>query len=229
MRTFTQETGTGAVLMLDNIDTDQIIPGHSMMKLQTRGYGDELFFNWRYLPDGTVNPDFVLNQPPFDKAAFLVAGHNFGCGSSREWAAWAIRDFGIRAIVAPSFGPTFIRNCYNNGLLPLALPEPAVAALADVLRANGHVMRIDLESLTLAVGEHFTMAFTLADADRERLLKGLDQIEVGARLRYEIRREFAPYIGIEQSWRTGQSADFARARGEDPSATSFIAGIRFWF
>ncbi|WP_157221031.1 3-isopropylmalate dehydratase small subunit [Flavisphingomonas formosensis] len=178
MKKFTRETGIGAVMMLDNVDTDQIIPGHMMMKVGTQGFGDGLFANWRYKADGSNNPDFVLNRPPFDEALFLVAGHNFGCGSSREHAVWAIRDFGIRAIIAPSFGAIFMRNCYNNGLLPLVLPEEEVAALSKALTEQGAEMSIDLEDMRVVSPDGRVTGFTLSDIDRQRLLGGLDQIGV---------------------------------------------------
>ncbi len=178
MRKFTKVTGIGAVLLLDNIDTDQITPGHTMMKVQSSGYGDALFANWRYLADDTANPDFVLNQAPFDRASFLIVGQNFGCGSSREWAAWAIRDFGIRAVVAPSFSTTFMRNCYNNGILPLVLPEDAVTALASALTAGDPEMSVDLETLELSTSSGMHCHFALPEMDRERLVNGLDQVAV---------------------------------------------------
>jgi 3-isopropylmalate/(R)-2-methylmalate dehydratase small subunit len=178
MRPFTKVTGIGAVLMLDNIDTDQITPGHTMMKVQASGYGDALFANWRYLADGSANPDFVLNRPPFSEATFLIAGHNFGCGSSREWAAWAIRDFGIRAVIAPSFSTIFMRNCYNNALLPLILPEDEVAALATALTGGNPEMAVDLQSLQVSTADGSLFCFSVPEVDRERLLGGLDQIGV---------------------------------------------------
>lgn len=178
MRPFTKVTGIGAVLMLDNIDTDQITPGHTMMKVQASGYGDALFANWRYLADGSANPDFVLNQSPFDNATFLVTGHNFGCGSSREWAAWAIRDFGIRAVIAPSFSTIFMRNCYNNALLPLILPEAEVASLAKALTGGNPELSVDLESLQILAPDGSLFDFSVPEVDRERLLGGLDQIGV---------------------------------------------------
>lgn len=176
MKKFIKESGVGAVLMRDNIDTDQIIPGHMMMKVGTEGFGDGLFANWRYQADGAANPDFVLNQPPFDKTSFLVAGHNFGCGSSREHAAWAIRDFGIRAVIASSFGAIFMRNCYNNGLLPVVLPEADVAALSKALTEVGPDMSIDLENLEIVAPDGKIISFTIPEIDRQRLLGGLDQI-----------------------------------------------------
>lgn len=176
MKKFTKVTGVGVVLMFDNIDTDQITPGHTMMKLQTSGYGNGLFANWRYRADGSIDPDFILNQAPFNEASFLIAGHNFGCGSSREWAAWAIRDFGIRAIIAPSFGTIFLRNCFNNGLLPLVLPETEVTALAKALAGSDHVMSVDLEALEVSAPDRSKFSFAVHEVDRTRLLEGLDQI-----------------------------------------------------
>lgn len=178
MKKFTQVTGVGAVLPLDNIDTDQISPGHTMMKLQASGYGNALFANWRYLPDGSLNPDFILNRPPFDQSAFLIAGHNFGCGSSREWAVWAIRDFGIRAVIAPSFGATFYRNSFNNAILPLALPEAEIAQLSKALASGDPTMSIDLEAQVASTLNGYSFSFSISGVDRARLIGGLDQIGV---------------------------------------------------
>lgn len=173
---FTKVSGVGAVLMRDNIDTDQITPGHTLMKLQTSGFGADLFANWRYLSDGTANPGFVLNRPPFDSAVFLIAGHNFGCGSSREAAVWAVRDFGIRAIIAPSFGAIYLRNCYNNGVLPVVLPQSAIVALSAALGSGELEFSVDLEKQQVISPDETSFSFEVPETERARLLNGLDQI-----------------------------------------------------
>jgi 3-isopropylmalate/(R)-2-methylmalate dehydratase small subunit len=163
--------------MRNNIDTDQITPGHTGMKVQKTGFGEGLFFNWRYLPDGGDNPDFVLNQGPFRDAKFLLAGANFGCGSSREFAVWALRDFGIRAVIAPSFGAIFTSNCYMNGVAPIILDEAAVSAIAGEIAPDHCTMTVDLvRQVILSPGgrEH---RFHIPDLQRERLVEGLDAID----------------------------------------------------
>ena len=145
MLPFVQVTGVAAPLLRHNIDTDQITPGHTGMKVQKSGFAAGLFFNWRYLPDGSDNPEFILNQPPYREASFLVAGGNFGCGSSREFAVWALRDFGIRAVVAASFGSIFAANCITNGVLPIVLDQASVNALAGSLTPSHALITVDLE------------------------------------------------------------------------------------
>lgn len=177
MQPFVTETGVCAALMRNNIDTDQITPGHTGMKVQKTGFGEGLFFNWRYLPDGGDNPDFVLNQGPFRDAKFLLAGANFGCGSSREFAVWALRDFGIRAVIAPSFGAIFTSNCYMNGVAPIILDEAAVSAIAGEIAPDHCTMTVDLvRQVILSPGgrEH---RFHIPDLQRERLVEGLDAID----------------------------------------------------
>ncbi|MHA3791716.1 3-isopropylmalate dehydratase small subunit [Sphingomonas sp. YL-JM2C] len=177
MQPFVTETGVCAALMRNNIDTDQITPGHTGMKVQKTGFGEGLFFNWRYLPDGGDNPDFVLNQGPFRDAKFLLAGANFGCGSSREFAVWALRDFGIRAVIAPSFGAIFTSNCYMNGVAPIILDEAAVSAIAGEIAPGHCTMTVDLvRQVILSPGgrEH---RFHIPDLQRERLVEGLDAID----------------------------------------------------
>ena len=176
MKPFTTVSGTCALLMLDNIDTDQLAPGHTLMKIQTTGFGPDLFANWRYLPDGSPDPDFILNKAPFDRAAFLVTGENFGCGSSREAAVWAVRDFGIRAVIARSFGTIFMRNCYNNGVLPIALSATDMESLLAAVSAHGHEVIVDLEQKCIFRPDGISIDFDISDVDRDRLLAGLDQI-----------------------------------------------------
>lgn len=174
---FVSITGVGAALMRNNIDTDQITPGHTGMKVQKSGFGKGLFFNWRYLADGSDNPDFVLNQPPFRGAKFLIAGVNFGCGSSREFAVWALRDFGIRAVVAPSFGAIFTSNCYMNGVAPIVLSEADVVAIASEIAPEHAVMTVDLEASRITSPSGRQFSFHLPVLQRERLVEGLDAID----------------------------------------------------
>lgn len=177
MQPFVRVTGIAAPLMRTNVDTDQITPGHTGMKVQTTGFGAGLFFNWRYLAGGVENPDFVLNQPPYRQARFLVAGANFGCGSSREFAVWALRDFGIRAVIASSFGAIFTSNCYMNGVLPIVLDDPSVAAIAAEISADRAEMTVDLATSTLLSPAGVGHRFHVPALQRERLLEGLDAVD----------------------------------------------------
>ncbi|SDI35284.1 3-isopropylmalate dehydratase, small subunit [Ferrimonas sediminum] len=175
MQPFTHHQGTAAVLDRANIDTDQIIPKQFLAKVTREGFGVHLFHDWRYLDhEGQQpNPDFVLNQPPWDRSTILIAGENFGCGSSREHAPWALADFGLRAIIAPSFADIFYQNAINNGLLPVTLPESQVQALIQA--AAVAPVSIDLQRCQVQCGEQ-NWSFTL-DADaRHNLLNGLDAI-----------------------------------------------------
>jgi len=168
---FVSVTGVAAAVMRNNIDTDQITPGHTGMKVQKTGFGDGLFFNWRYLADGGENPDFLLNQAPFRDAKFLLAGVNFGCGSSREFAVWALRDFGIRAVIAPSFGAIFTSNCYMNGVAPIALDEAAVVAIAAEITPDTAVMTVDLAQQVIRSPGGTEYRFHVPDLQRRNLLR----------------------------------------------------------
>jgi 3-isopropylmalate/(R)-2-methylmalate dehydratase small subunit len=183
MKAFVRVTGIGAPLMRVNIDTDQITPGRTGMKVATSGFGLGLFFNWRYLADGSDNPEFVLNQEPYRRAEFLVAGDNFGCGSSREFAVLALRDFGIRAVIAPSFGAIFTSNCYTNGVLPISLDAASCDALAAQLRPSRAEMTVDLERQEVITPDGVAFGFHMPALQRERLLEGLDPID------HTLRRE----------------------------------------
>ncbi|MDE2133822.1 MAG: 3-isopropylmalate dehydratase small subunit [Alphaproteobacteria bacterium] len=177
MKPFVKVTGIGAPLMLNNIDTDQITPGHQIMKVQKTGFGSGLFYNWRYLADGSENPDFVLNQTPFRDARFLLTGANFGCGSSREWSAWALRDFGIRAVIAPSFGAIFASNCYMNGMVPIMLDEAVVTTIAAEITPDHADMTADLENRVIISPNGNRHPIHIPAIQRERLLEGLDAID----------------------------------------------------
>src|SRR3954464_14750634 len=139
MQKFDKLTGIAAPLPMINVDTDKIIPGRYMKTISRSGLGRVLFQELRFRPDGTENPDFILNDPAYRKATILIAGENFGCGSSREHAPWALLDFGIRCIIAPSFADIFYNNCFKNGILPLVLPADKVAVLMKDAEAGKEI------------------------------------------------------------------------------------------
>jgi 3-isopropylmalate/(R)-2-methylmalate dehydratase small subunit len=174
---FVTVEGIAAPLLQANVDTDQIAPGHTGMKVQKSGFAAGLFFNWRYLADGSANPSFVLNQPAYRGACFVVAGANFGCGSSREFAVWALRDFGIRAVLAPSFGAIFAANCYTNGLLPVTLPEPDIAAIGAAITPENPHLSVSLQDSVVVLPDARVYPFKVPALQRERLLEGLDPID----------------------------------------------------
>src|ERR1051326_3214329 len=148
MEPFVRVTGIAAPLDRVNVDTDQIIPKQFLKRIERTGFGQFLFFDWRYFPGGeTPDPDFELNAPQLQGAAILLAGKNFGCGSSREHAPWALLDYGFRALIAPSYADIFFNNCFKNGLLPIVLPESEVHRLfADVAVFPGYTLTIDLDA-----------------------------------------------------------------------------------
>ena len=187
MEKFVRVQGIAAPLHRPNVDTDAIIPSREITSPGREGYGEKLFAPWRYLgPDRRENPDFVLNRAPFRAAAILVAGENFGCGSSREMAAWALRQFGIRAVIAPSFGAIFRSNCLRNGILPVVLPAATVAALAARAEAGDLVLAVDLESCAVTTPDGASRAFQVEAREREMMLEGLDAIALTLRRRGEI-------------------------------------------
>lgn len=169
--------GVAAPLALANVDTDSIIPSRFMKIVSRDGLGSRLFHDWRYDDTGAALPGFVLNRTPWCDAAFLIAGENFGCGSSREHAPWALLDFGIRCIIAPSFADIFAGNCLKNGILPLSLEATACNRLmADASQSAFSRFRLDLERQVLRTGSGGTIAFAVKPAHRRRLLLGLDDI-----------------------------------------------------
>ena len=179
MERFTVLNGLVAPLDRANVDTDQIIPKQFLKSIKRTGFGTNLFDAWRYLDEGqpdqphasrTLNPDFVLNQPRYADASILLARRNFGCGSSREHAPWALDDYGFRAVIAPSFGDIFYSNALKNGLLPIVLPE---AVVLDLLKDSTGKVTIDLESQTVN-GVH---QFDIAPFAKKCLLEGLDEID----------------------------------------------------
>ena len=179
--------GIAAPLHRPNIDTDLIIPSREITSPGREGYGEKLFAPWRYLgPERRENPDFVLNREPFRRAPILVAGENFGCGSSREMAVWALRQFGIRAIVAPSFGAIFRANCLRNGILPVVLPAATVAVLAARAEAGELVLAVDLEKCVVTTPDGAGHGFEVEAREREMMLEGLDDIALTLRREGEI-------------------------------------------
>src|SRR5487761_1852275 len=177
MEKFTTLSGIAAPLPMINIDTDKILPAVYLKTIKRTGLGKVLFEEVRFRPDGSENPDFVLNQPPYRNARILVAGDNFGCGSSREHAPWALLDFGIRAVIAPSFADIFYNNCFKNGLLPIALPADIVAQLMDDARKGSNArLTIDLASQTITRPDGQTVHFEIDQFRKQCLLDGLDDI-----------------------------------------------------
>ncbi|HJU20424.1 MAG TPA: 3-isopropylmalate dehydratase small subunit [Stellaceae bacterium] len=177
MEKFTTLTGIAAPLPMINVDTDKIFPSGYLKTIKRTGLGKILFDEIRYRPDGSENPDFVLNQPPYRDAKILIAGDNFGCGSSREHAPWALLDFGVRVVVAPSFGDIFYNNCFKNGLLPIRLPEATVALLIeDAKKGANAVLTVDLEKQTISRPDGQLVPFEVDPFRKHCLLHGLDDI-----------------------------------------------------
>ena len=178
MRAFTTHTGVTAALPRVNVDTDQIIPKQFLKRVERTGFGPALFFDWRYLPDGAPNPAFELNQPKAAGASILLAGPNFGCGSSREHAPWALGEYGFRAILAESFADIFDANCTQNGIVPVRLPAAAMTELfvRHERSAGPYELTVSLEAMTVTDAAGFSAAFTLDAYRRASLLEGLDEI-----------------------------------------------------
>jgi 3-isopropylmalate/(R)-2-methylmalate dehydratase small subunit len=218
MQPFGQLEGIAAPLPLDNVDTDSIIPSRETQSVSRSGYGEKLFANWRYISDTRApNPDFVLNRAPFDHACTLVAGHNFGCGSSREAAVWALAQFGIRCVIASSFGTIFRNNCIRNGLLPVTLAPPLLEVLLVQLQEPGGSPRVgvDLQALQVRFPQGQTHAFALGLLEREMLLHGLDEIELTLRKRATIE-EFRRHDQTRRPWLYHQPTIADRAAVNPP-------------
>ena len=178
MKAFVKHTGLVATMDRSNVDTDQIIPKQFLKRIERTGFGKFLFYDWRFHDDGsTPNPDFELNHPKVDGASILVARHNFGSGSSREHAVWALDDYGFRAVIAPSFADIFFNNCFKNGVLPIVLHEDHVEEI--FVRASGdetYELTVDLEALTIVDSSGLELTFEIDDSRRHNLLHGLDDI-----------------------------------------------------
>jgi 3-isopropylmalate/(R)-2-methylmalate dehydratase small subunit len=179
------KTLTSLAMPLDraNVDTDQIIPKQFLKRIERTGYGDFLFFDWRQTPEGDPVPEFVLNDPRFKNAQILIAGKNFGCGSSREHAAWALSDFGFRCVIAPTFADIFFSNAGKNGILLVKLSEEQVAELLrNAETIPGYKLRVSLENQTVTDGQGFSARFEVDPFRRYCLLEGLD--DIGLTLRH---------------------------------------------
>jgi 3-isopropylmalate/(R)-2-methylmalate dehydratase small subunit len=177
MQKFTQLTGVAAPLPMINVDTDKIIPKQFLKTILRTGLGKALFYELRFDDDGKERPDFVLNRPAYRKAQILVAGENFGCGSSREHAPWALLDFGIRCVIAPSFADIFYNNCFKNGILPIALPQEDVDKLMDdAERGANATISIDLERQEIRGPDGGLIRFEIDQFRKHCLLNGLDDI-----------------------------------------------------
>ena len=176
MQAFTRLDGRAASLPVANIDTDQIIPKQFLKTVEREGLAKGLFYDLRFDEAGTPKPDFVLNKPAFSGAQVLITGENFGCGSSREHAPWALLDFGVRCVIASSFADIFYNNCFQNGLLPAILPEEDVKALMAEALGGNHVFSVDLETQTISAPSGKTYTFSIDAGRKEKMMKGLDAI-----------------------------------------------------
>jgi len=177
MKSFTKLTGVVAAMDRASVDTDQIIPKQFLKRIERTGFGEFLFFDWARLPDGSQDPNFELNQPRFKGASILLARRNFGCGSSREHAPWALEDFGLRSIIAPSFADIFYNNCFKNGMLPIRLTDEQVEDLFQRVAAHpGYQLTIDLENCTITDDYGLNLPIEVESFRRKCLLEGLDDI-----------------------------------------------------
>ncbi|MBM3592289.1 MAG: 3-isopropylmalate dehydratase small subunit [Alphaproteobacteria bacterium] len=177
MQAFTKLTGIAAPLPKANVDTDQIIPARFLKSISRLGFGKNLFANFRFKEDGSENPDFVLNQEPYRKAEFLIAFENFGCGSSREHAPWALLDFGIRCVIAPDFADIFHNNCFKNGVLPVRLPREICEKLMEDAKMGGNArISVDLERQVVVRPNGEEIPFQIDPLRRHLMLNGLDDI-----------------------------------------------------
>ncbi len=177
MKPFTQHAGRVAPYDMPNVDTDQIIPARFLKKIDRVGFGELLFYELRYHNNGQPNPDFILNQPKYHGATILVSGPQFGIGSSREHAPWALQQYGFRAIIAPSFGDIFRNNCYQNGLLPIQLePHQVDAIIARAQELDSYQLNIDLQTQEVRDSHGLAAKFTIEPFRKENLINGLDDI-----------------------------------------------------
>ena len=192
MDKFTTLTGVAAPLPIVNVDTDMIIPKDYLKTIKRTGLGTGLFAEMRYKDDGSENPDFVLNKPAYRKAQVLVAGDNFGCGSSREHAPWALLDFGVRCVISTSFADIFYNNCFKNGILPIVVtPEQLALLMDDAERGSNATNTVDLESQTIRGPDGGTLHFDIDPGRKQVLLEGLD--DIAATLKHD-----ASIAGFEQ-------------------------------
>ena len=175
MKPFTQLTGVAALMDRANVDTDQIIPKQFLKRIERSGFGAFLFYDWRFDTDGQPNPNFELNRPEYDGASILIAKDNFGCGSSREHAVWALEDFGIRCVIAPDFADIFFNNCFKNGVLPVPLGREATQELFDRIGNQRKEVTVDLENQTVKLDD-YSVSFDIDPFRKRCLLNGWDDI-----------------------------------------------------
>ena len=201
MDKFTTLEGVAAPLKIINVDTDMVIPKQYLKTIKRTGLGKGLFSEQRYKDDGSENPDFVLNQPAYRNAKVLVAGDNFGCGSSREHAPWALLDFGVRCVISTSFADIFYNNCFKNGILPIVVtPEQLKLLMDDAERGSNATISVDLEAQELTRPDGERIAFEVEPSRRSRLLEGLD--EIGATVAKAHRIDaFEAKLRRSQPWR----------------------------
>lgn len=205
MQKFLTHLGIAAPLLRVNIDTDAIIPSREMKRVSREGLGDSLFAGWRYrqgvVKPGNLDPEFVLNQPAYANASILLTGQNMGCGSSREFAVWALKDFGIRVIISPSFGAIFYTNCIRNGLLPIILDEKQIAEIrAEVtLNPQSNPIAIDLQHNLITTPNQQQYSFKIASLYQQMLLNGLDPIDLTVQLQTRID-DFITADQIKRPW-----------------------------
>ena len=183
MQSFNSHTGLVVPFERENVDTDQIIPKQFLKRIERTGYGEFLFYDWRFQSDGKPNPSFILNAPEYAGATVLVAGRNFGCGSSREHAVWALRDYGFRALIAPSFADIFTTNSAKNGLLLVTLSPAQIRDLMTHAQSGTFELTVNLESCTVSSADGFSTQFAIDPFTRTSLLLGLD--EIGMTLQHE--------------------------------------------
>ncbi|RFU62587.1 3-isopropylmalate dehydratase small subunit [Bacillus sp. V59.32b] len=170
--------GKAAVLDRDNVDTDQIIPKQFLKRIDRTGFGEFLFYDWRFDEAGNERKDFELNQPQNKGAGIMLAGENFGCGSSREHAPWSLQDYGFDIVIAPSFADIFQNNCLKNGMLPIALEKDQVSYLMEKAANQGYELKIDLPNQTVTDNEDFTASFNIHPYWKEMLINGWDEISI---------------------------------------------------
>ncbi|HEX5323032.1 MAG TPA: 3-isopropylmalate dehydratase small subunit [Capsulimonadaceae bacterium] len=201
MEKFTKLTGIAAPLDRVNVDTDQIIPKQFLKRIERTGFGQFLFYDWRFEGDGkTPNMSFELNQPQYQNATILIAGKNFGCGSSREHAPWALMDYGFRSVIAPSFADIFYNNCFQNGILPVKLSEDQVNTLLKRAQETpGYKLTVDLETQTVKDDQDFTAQFEVDPFRRHCLLNGLD--DIGLTLQHE--GDITAFEATRPAWKRG--------------------------
>lgn len=184
MKPFRQHTGLVAPLDRANVDTDQIIPKQFLKRIERTGFGQFVFYDWRYLPNGEPDPSFVLNEPRYQGASILITDKNFGCGSSREHAPWALGEYGFRVIIAPSFADIFANNCFKNGMLPITLTAEQVReVMKRAHQHEGYTLTVDLERQTISDSSGLSILFVVGEFQRYCLLEGLD--DIGLTLRHE--------------------------------------------